>query len=121
VLAHADDDERRRRGVGNQVSQCDDAVGSEDRLIDDHHRRGDALQLPSQIGQVGDRRQRLDAGIALEQTPQRPADAPVRGGEEDRDGGSYRGGLRRHLPTSIARRRPALIRGGPEPASVGHT
>jgi hypothetical protein len=97
VLAHAEDDERGCRGVGDQVRQSDDAVGSEDRLVHDDHRRGDALEQSAQISQVGDRRQRLDARLALEQPPQRPADALVRGGKVDRNGGRHRCGLHRHL------------------------
>ena len=97
MVAHADDDEGRRRSVGHQRPQRADAVSSEDRLVDDHDRRSDALQQPAQIAEVGDLGQRLDAGLALEQRPQRSADAPVRGGQEDRDGACAGRGLHRHL------------------------
>jgi hypothetical protein len=109
VVPHADDHEGRRRNLGDQVSQRAVTLGSEDRLVDDHHRRSDALKQPSQIAEVGHRRQRLDAGLALEQRPQRFADAPVRGREEDRDGVCDGCRLRRHVRTSIAPRRPVFI------------
>jgi hypothetical protein len=44
VVSHPDDDEGCRRSFDDEVVQRADAVGSENRLVDDHHRRGDALQ-----------------------------------------------------------------------------
>jgi hypothetical protein len=97
VLSHADDDEGRRRGVGHQLVQRPDAIGSEDRLVDDDHRRRDARQQPAQVLEAGDLGQRLDAGLALQHRPQRSADAPVRGGEEDGDRACDGRGLCRHV------------------------
>jgi hypothetical protein len=110
VVRHADDDEGRRRSVGDQVRQGGDAVVPEDRLVDDHDRWLGVPQQPAQVGQVRSRRHGRDVRLGLEPQPERPARAPVRDREEDRDGGVCDGcGLRRHLRPSIARRRPAFI------------
>jgi hypothetical protein len=83
VLAETDDDEGRRRGDGHELGQLADPVTAEDRLVDDHHRRRDALEEAGEVRQLGDRRDGLDVRLRLQERPERAPHAVVTRRQEE--------------------------------------
>lgn len=85
MVPKADHDEGGRRGGSEQLAQAADAVAAQDRLVDDHDEGRYALEETRQIGDVGDRRERLDVRLGLQQGPECATHAGVTRRQEDRD------------------------------------
>jgi hypothetical protein len=83
---HADDDERSLPSSRHELREPRHALVSEDRLVDDRHGGRNTPDQAEEVAGIGRRRERLDARLGLEQTPQSRAQALVPYGEEDGDG-----------------------------------
>jgi hypothetical protein len=66
---HADHDEGALRCGGDDRREPGDAVGSEHRLVDDHHRGRHVREQPREILCARRRGERFDARLRLEEAP----------------------------------------------------
>jgi hypothetical protein len=107
VFVHADHDEGALRGGGGDRREPGDPVGSEHRLVDDHHGGRHVREQPREVLRARRRRERLDARLRLEKAPEGRSDGLVAGGDEDGDRrlgdvGGVRGHVDKHRPVGRA-------------------
>jgi hypothetical protein len=88
MIVHADDHERGTRGRLHQHRKARHTLGPEHRLVDNDDTGHEAPEQTDQVGDVGRRRERLEARFALEQAPQGCAHGPASRNDEHGDGRS---------------------------------
>ena len=104
---HADHDEGALRSGADDRREAGDAVGSEHRLVDDHHRGRHVREQSREILSARRRGERLDARLYLEEAPEGDTDGLVTGCNEDGDRGlgdvgGVRGHIDKHRPAGRA-------------------
>jgi len=111
VVLHPDHDDAGLRRDLRELCERVQARVAQHGLLDEDHGGPQPAEQPDHVGEIRGRGKRLDAGLALEQLPERSPHALVPGGDEDRNlcDLTLGGELGNHLPPRIARRGPCPI------------